>query len=199
MPLSKISNLVSEGATERELQAEFKLNLSILGTSCAHSAIKDEYIAFSEFPLGHGNVDFVVFTDRSRMDVILIEVKGANFNFLNADGAVAADINFAAQQIRERFYQIQSNYESFRREVHIIRKAVEGGVQKYNSVLGPNGYLHVDPEKDIDVRGVVIGGRTKNDFEESRARHQLEMATPRVVFESWDSWLRKHAPIRKDS
>src|SRR3546814_587022 len=121
------------------------------------------------------------------MDVILIEVKGANFNFLNADGAIASDINFATQQIRERFYQIQSYYEPFRREVHVIRKAIEGGAQKYNSVLGPNGYLNVDSEKDIDVRGIVIGGRTKNDLEESRARHQLEMATPRVMFESWDS------------
>jgi hypothetical protein len=199
MPLSNIANLVSRGASERELQAEFKRNMSILGSACAYPAIKDEYIAFSEFPVAHGNADFVVFTDRSRMDVILIEVKGANFNFLNADGAVASDINLAAQQIRERFYQIQSNYESFRREVHVIRKAVEGGVKKYNSVLGPNGYLHVDPEKDIDVRGIVIGGRTRNDFDESRARHQLEMATPRVMFESWDSWLRKHTPVREDS
>ncbi|MEW6613019.1 MAG: Shedu anti-phage system protein SduA domain-containing protein [Pseudomonadota bacterium] len=199
MPISNIASLVSQGASERELQAELKRDLSILGTACAHSAIKDEYIAFSEFPIAHGNVDFVVFTDRSRMDVILIEVKGANFNFLNADGAIASDINLAAQQIRERFYQIQSNYEPFRREVHVIRKAVEGGAQKYNSVLGPKGYLHVDPEKDIDVRGIVIGGRTKNDLDESRARHQLEMATPRVIFESWDSWLRKHVPARKDS
>jgi hypothetical protein len=199
MPLTNIANLVSQGASERQLQAELKRDLSILGAACAHPAIRDEYIAFSEFPIAHGKVDFVVFTDRSRMDVILIEVKGANFNFLNADGSVASDINYAAQQVRERFYQIQSIYESFRKEVHIIRKAVEGGIKKYNSVLGPNGYLHVDPDKDIDVRGIVIGGRTKNDLDESRARHQLEMATPRVMFESWDSWLRKYAPTRKGS
>lgn len=194
MPLSNIASLVAQGASERELQTELKRDLSILGAACAHPAIKREYIAFSEFPIAHGKVDFVVFTDRSRMDVILIEVKGANFNYLNSDGAVAADINYAAQQIRERFYQIQSIYEPFRREVHIIRKAVESGTQKYSSVLGPNGYLHVDPEKDIDVRGIVIGGRTKSDPDESRVRHQLEMANPRVMFESWDSWLRKHAP-----
>jgi hypothetical protein len=196
LPLSEIASLVSQGASERELQAEFKRDLSVIGAACAHPAIKNEYIAFSEFPVGHGNVDFVVFTDRSRMDVILIEVKGANFNFINADGAVAADINFAAQQIRERFYQIQSNYEPFRRQVHVIRKAVESGSQKYNSILGSNGFLHVDPEKDIDIRGIVIGGRTKDDLEESRARHQLEMATPRATFESWDSWLRKNLPVK---
>jgi hypothetical protein len=198
MSLSKIVSLITKGATERELQSELKRDLTMIGIACAHSAIKSEYIVFSEFPVGHGNVDFVVFTNRSRMDVILIEVKGADFNFLNTDGIVAADINFACQQIRQRFYQIQSNYEAFRREVHVIRKTVEGGIQKYNSVLGPNGYLHVDPEKDINVRGIVIGGRTKNDFEESRARHQLEMAMPRVMFESWDSWLRKNVPLRKN-
>jgi hypothetical protein len=192
---SNIASLVSNCASERELQAELKNNLSIIGTSCAHSAIKDEYITFSEFPVGHGKVDFVVFTDRSRMDVILVEVKGANFNFLNADGGVAADINSAAQQIRERLYQIQTNYESFRREVHAIRKTVEGGAQIYNSFLGPNGFLHVDPEKDIDVKGVVIGGRTKDDLAESRARHQLEINSPRILFESWDSWLRKNQPL----
>jgi hypothetical protein len=195
LTLSNIACLVTQGASERALQAEFKRDLSILGEVYTPSVIKGEYIVFSEFPIIHGSVDFVVFTDRSRMDVILIEVKGANFNFLNADGSVAADINFAAQQIRERFYKIQSCYEPFRREVHAIRKAVENGTKKYNSVLGANGYLHVDPEKDIDVRGIVIGGRTTNDSDESRVRHQLEMATPRTMFESWDSWLRKYAPI----
>lgn len=189
--LSKIVNLVTQFSSERELQVELKRNLSILGVACTYPAIKREYIVFSEFPVANGLVDFVVFTDRSRMDVILIEVKGANFGFINADGSIAADINYAAQQIRERFYQIQSNYEPFRREVHAIRKAVENGVQKYNAVLGPNGFLNVDSEKDIDVRGLVIGGRTKNDLDESRVRHQLEMASPRVTFESWDSWLRK--------
>ena len=193
MALSSIASLVAQCAPERVLQSELKRDLSILGRACAHSAIKDEYIAFSEFPVANGKVDFVVFTDRSRMDVILIEVKGANFNFLNANGTVAADINYAAQQIRERFYQIQSNYELFRREMHNIRKSAESGNQKYNSIRGSNSCLHVDPNKDIDIRGIVIGGRTNNDIDESRARHQLEMSTPRVIFESWDSWLRKHA------
>jgi hypothetical protein len=191
LELQEIANLIAKGASERELQSELKKDLSVIGKAFAHPAIQDEYIVFSEFPIGQGAVDFVVLTDRSRMDVILIEIKGAGFNFLNGDGTVAADINSAAQQIRERFYHIQSNYEPFRREIHILRKAVEEGESKYNSVLGANGYLHVDPGKDIDIYGIVIGGRTRNDFEESRARHQLESATPRVRFESWDSWLRK--------
>ncbi|MFQ0830575.1 hypothetical protein AAH211_18950 [Serratia fonticola] len=76
MPLSEIASLVSLGAAERELQAAFKRDIAVIGAACTHPAIKDEYIAFSEFPVGHGNVDFVVFTDRSRMDVILIRSRG---------------------------------------------------------------------------------------------------------------------------
>ena len=195
MNFSIIASLVASGANERTLQNELKRDLSIIGSACAVSPIKDEYIAFSEFPVAHGNVDFVVFTDRSRMDVVLIEVKGANFNFVNADGSIASDMNLASQQMRDRFYQIECNYESFRREVHAIRKTVENGIQKYNSVVGPNGYLHVDPDKDIDLRGMVIGGRIKNDLDESKIRHQLEKSAPKVTFESWDSWLRKHMPL----
>ncbi|GBE19185.1 hypothetical protein BMS3Abin16_01800 [archaeon BMS3Abin16] len=191
--MESISQHVSAGASERELRAELKKYLSILGKSCAYSSIKDEYIVFSEFPIGHGNVDFVVFTGRSRMEVILIEIKGANFNFVNNNDSIAVDINLAAQQIRERFYVIKSNYEPFRRDVHAIRSSVENGAQKYNSFLGPTGYLRVDPNKDIDVSGVVIGGRTKEDIQESRIRHQLELNSPKIQFESWDSWLRKYA------
>src|SRR3546814_20886501 len=101
------------------------------------------------------------------MDVILIEVKGANFNFLNADGAIASDINFATQQIRASFYQILSYYERFRRVVHVIRKAIVGGAQKYNAFMGPNAYLNVASEMDIAVRGIVIGGLRNNDLEAS--------------------------------
>ena len=190
MSQSSIMNLVVQKASERELQIELKSNLSILGAAYAHP--KDEYIVFSEFPISHGNVDFIVFTGRSRMDIILIEVKGANFNFLNSDDTIAADINIAVQQVRERFYEIQRNYESFRRDAHDIRKAVEGGEQRYNSTLGSYGCLLVDSEKDIDIWGVVIGGRTQNDSHESRTRHQFEMSTPRIMLESWDSWIRKH-------
>lgn len=195
MPMSAIRALVTGRAKEREIQTLLKSNLDLIGRSAAFAPIKDEYIAFSEFPVGNGSVDFVVFTDRSRMDVVLIEIKGADFSFINADGRVHADINEAAQQIRERYAYIRSNYEYFRREVHSIRKEVEAGKQRYNSLLGPNGYLHVDPEKDIDIKGIVIGGTTRDDLEESRIRHQLEIDSPRIKFESWDSWLRKNGDI----
>lgn len=195
MPLTSIQSLVNQSAKERKIQDEIKRDLSVIGTSVAFAPIKDEYIAFSEFPIGQGSVDFVVFTGRSRMDVVLIEVKGADFYFLNSDGTIHADIHEAAQQIRERYAFINSNYEYFRREVHSIRKDVEAGHQRYNSLLGPNGFLHVDPEKDIYIKGIVIGGRIRGDLKESRIRHQLEIEAPRIKFESWDSWLRKNGDV----
>ncbi|QNB10299.1 DUF4263 domain-containing protein [Paraburkholderia tropica] len=190
--MEKIIELVSRGAGEREIQAEFKRNLSAIAKTCVPSAIKDEYIAFSEFPIGSGSVDFAVFTDRSRMDVVLLEVKGADFGFLNADGTVAKSISDASGQIRDRFDFIDKNYQSFRMDAHSIRRRVEGGETIYNSLLGPRGYLNVDPQKDIDVWGIVIGGRTNDDYQESSARHKLERFTYRTRFESWDSWLRKY-------
>ncbi|SRR6266700_1025380 len=186
---SKIELLITRDATERELLAELKRDLSILGASFATP--KREYIVFSEFPVGHGIVDFVIFTDRSRMSIILIEIKGAHFSFLNRNGSIAADINLASQQMFERLCYIQDNYEAFRRESHIIRRAVEGGAMKHRSLLGPNGFLHVDPEKDVTFRGVVVGGRTRDDYDESHVRHRLEKNNLNVRFESWDSWVRK--------
>lgn len=194
--MHQLTALIHEGAREREIQAALKADLSVIAQTCVHSAIQDEYIAFSEFPLGTGFVDFVVFTDRSRMDVVLFEIKGADFEFLNADGSVAKLIDRAAEQMRNRFDEIERNYESFRREAHALRKTIEAGQKKFNSILGPNGYLHVDPEKDIDVWGIVIGGRTREDYAESRARYKLEKYTNRVRFESWDSWLRKYGGVQ---
>ena len=75
---ASVKALVETGGSERELQRLLKTDLSILGE--AYAKPDDEYICFSEFPIADGAVDFVVLTGRSRMDVILIEVKGADFN-----------------------------------------------------------------------------------------------------------------------
>ena len=189
----QIEQLVFAEANERELQTELKKDLSILAE--VYAIPKDEFIAFSEFPVGDGCVDFVIFTSRSRMKIILIEVKGADFTFSTKAGAVAEGINFAAQQLRERFYTILSSYESFRRNAHLIRRSVEAGHQKYNSLPSSGlkgGRLLVDSEKDIDVSGVVIGGRTRDDLLESKLKFQMgSSSNPYIIYESWDSWLRK--------
>ncbi len=94
------------------------------------------------------------------MEVIVIEIKGANFSFSNSSSYrnMSFKINEAAQQVRGKLNFIQKNYNEFRAFVHKVREQVELGRNIYNSLLGPNGYLHVDPNKDICVSGVLIGG-----------------------------------------
>jgi len=52
------------------------------------------------------------------MSVTFIEIKGANFKFLNKERRFASDVNEAAEQIESRMAYIDKNYESFRRKIH---------------------------------------------------------------------------------
>ena len=189
---AQINELVESGAGEQALQRLLKQDLSIFAEIYADP--KDEYICFSEFPIADGSVDFAVFSGRSRMDVTLIEVKGAEFHLVNQGHyeKFAAKIDEAVHQIRTRLRHVIDNIQDFRSQVHEVRLNVERGNSQYNSLLGPDGYLEVDPNKDINIRCVVIGGRTRNDLEESRKRHDLERSThPPIRVESWDTWMRK--------
>ena len=189
---ASIGALVKAGAGEQELQLALKADLSIFGE--AYAKPDDEYICFSEYPLAEGFVDFVVFTGRSRMDVILIEVKGADFNLLTTNHykSFSHKITQAAGQISGRVGSIFRDYEKFRSMAHAIRCRAEAGDKTYNAFLGPRSTLGVDPNKDVNVRCVVIGGRTQNDLEESEKRQDYESnSVPPVRIESWDTWLRR--------
>ncbi len=192
LPKQGLADLVESGAGERALQAFLKQDLTFFAEVYADP--KDEYICFSEFPVAGGAVDFVVFTGRSRMEVILIEVKGADFRLVNRNsyGNFSSKINEAAQQIRRRLRDAYRDYRSFRVAVHRIREEAESGKRVHNALLGPECPLDVDPEKDIVIRNVIIGGRTEDDLEESRVRHDFEVrSTPSIRVESWDTWMRK--------
>lgn len=189
---SQIERLVNAGCIEQEIQRLLKQDLSAFGE--AYAKPDDEYICFSEYPLADGSIDFVVFTGRSRMDVILIEVKGADFNLVNADHYAEFNhkVHQAAGQIRDRLGVIYRNLDTFRKTAHQIRKRAEKGESIHNAFLGPYGMLEVDPNKDINIRTVVIGGRTKDDQEESKKRQDFENRfTPPIRIESWDTWLRR--------
>ncbi len=189
---AEIESLVASRATEQRLQRLLKTDLSIFGE--AYAKPDDEYICFSEFPVSNGSVDFAVFTGCSRMDVILIEVKGTNFSLLSSNHYKAFNhkINEAADQIRSRLGYVYRDLLAFRDHVHGIRKRAEVGENIHNAFLGPIHNLGVDPKKDINIRTVVIGGRTKSDLEESRKRHDYESRfTPPIRIESWDTWLRR--------
>jgi hypothetical protein len=192
IPKNDVGKLVNANAKERELQDLLKQDLSFFGE--AYAELDGEYICFSEFPIDDGFVDFAVFTGRSRMDVILIEVKGADFDLLtkNHYEEFSHKINEAAGQIRSRVSTIYRDISKFRTAFHKIRMEAEKGKKIHNSFLGPNFRLQVDPNKDINIRTVVIGGRTVNDLEESRKRYDYESrVTPPIRIESWDTWLRR--------
>jgi len=191
---SDLKELVENGSSEQAMASMLKKDLSILAEQYAYS--NEEYICFSEFPIGDvGKADFAIFSGRSRMCVTLIEMKGADFPLLvNRSGykSFAARIESAQMQVIEKNGYIYRNYDQFRRQMHAIRKKVEKGKRCYNSFVGPNQCLHVDPEKDIHLRYIIIGGRTVEDVEESGKRHDFENIThPPIHLETWDSWLAK--------
>jgi len=69
---------------------------------------------------------------------------------------------------------------------------IETDKHKFETFCGPKGKLLVDPNKDVNIRTVVIAGRSKNDLEESIERHNLERNSSLPLrLESWDSLLNK--------
>ena len=197
---SDLIQLVESKCIEQDLLAFLKKDLSFFGE--VYSNPEDEYIVFSEFPIENGSkdkdgsIDFVVFTGRSRMDVILIEIKGANFNLFNQNGYCQphADISKAHQQIRDRLHvAYYESMSSFRKQCHIFRNEAENGKSSFkNYLVGAEGKLQVDPNKEIKIRTVIIGGRTQDDQKESLERHKFERShTIPIILESWDTWIRK--------
>ncbi|MCO7228546.1 DUF4263 domain-containing protein [Halomonas sp. CnH100-B] len=186
-----ISELIESRANEQEIQRLIKKDLSLM----AEAYVGDgEYICFSEYPLADGAVDFVIFSGRSRMDITLVEVKGAEFNLVNSNHYASFNhkVSDAAEQIQKRLGVVYRNYEPFRKDAHERRLKVLSGDLIHNAFVGPNSCKGVDPEKDVNIRTVVIGGRTVNDLEESKKRHDYETtSTPPVRIESWDTWLRR--------
>ncbi|MDE2481542.1 MAG: DUF4263 domain-containing protein [bacterium] len=193
IPKGTIQALIQAGAGERQLQDVIKSDLSLIAEP--YASPPEEYICFAEYPIGDGFADFVLFTGRSRMDVIVFEIKGADFPVLNGSGRrnLSAKLNEAAQQARSRLAHVYRNYNGFRLRAHEIRSLVEQRQLLHGAFIGPHGPVpQVDPEKDINLHGVLIAGRTNDDLLESSVRHEFEMQTaPRLRVESWDSWVRK--------
>ncbi|RZK05198.1 MAG: DUF4263 domain-containing protein [Flavobacterium sp.] len=193
--VNALSALINLNPDERTIQTFMKADLSFLGS--VYGVKSEEFIAFSEFPVPNGRVDFAVFTGRSRLQVFLIEVKGANFNFANENSYknINAKANEALQQLRSRIGEIERDVKKFKADVHSIRQKCEDGESIFGSTLGADMPLQVDPNKDIIIRGVVIAGRTVNDLEESRLRNDYEASSNhRVNIETWDTFIRRWKP-----
>ncbi len=190
----ELAKLVEQGAGERELIQFLQGDLSFFAE--VYASPREEYICFSEFPIGDGGrVDFAVFSSRSRMCVTLIEVKGADFPLLVHNGGYetfSRKMEIALSQIKARAGYVFRNYPEFRERVHQIRIQVERGESLYHALLGPYGSLQVDPNKDVEIRYLVIGGRTGDDLSESWKRHEYEVThTPPMRIETWDTFLRR--------
>lgn len=187
-----LQKLIDNGANERTIQNLLKKDLSVFPE--VFSTTEEEYICMSEYPIDGKPVDFIMLSGRSRMDVTLIEIKGANYSLLNKTSYrdFSAKTNQAVQQARTKAGFVYRNYEKFRNEIHNVRSQLEEGKKKCNFLIGPQGDLQVDPNKDINIRTVVIGGVGNNDVEESRLRHDFERtSSPPIRIESWTSFLKK--------
>lgn len=185
--------LLDRQPTERQLAAFLKEDPSFFGERYAHP--QEEYICFSEFPVGDtGRVDFALFTGRSWMRVYLIELKDGRVPLRrrNHYGAFRAQIEEGREQLLRRAAWAEQNYDAFRRFVHQVRQEVEAGHRPYGAFPGPDWRLQVDPNKDVSLHLVLIGGRTTQDLEDSRARYRQDAASRfRMETETWDSWVRK--------
>ncbi|SFP14356.1 protein of unknown function [Oscillibacter sp. PC13] len=190
---AELQALLDTQPTERALAAFLKEDPSLLAERYAYPS--DEYICFSEFPVGDtGRADFALFTGRSRMEVYLIECKDGRHTLRRANhyGAFRAAVQEGREQLVRRAAWAEAHYGEFRRFVHAVRQAVEAGQQPYGAFPGPRHRLQVDPEKDVELHLVFIGGRTSRDLEDSRARHREDGASRfQLSTETWDSWLGK--------
>ena len=121
----RMKELIESGASEIEIAALLKSDLSLIAEVYAFP--QDEYIVFSEFPLGDKKVDFVIFSGRSTMDVTFIEVKGAEFNLKKRShyDSLNAKIEEANSQIRNHRKYIYNEYDIVRENLHNIREKAQ--------------------------------------------------------------------------
>lgn len=189
---NSLHELITKNSNETEFLNLLKNDLSFFAE--IYASPNDSYACFSEFPVNNGFVDFMLLTGMSRVDVFLIEVKGADFNLLTRGNYKKFNykIDTAANQIRDRLGYIHENITSFRDFVHNCRERAFNGERLFNAFIGPEQDTLVDKNKDINIHNIVIGGRTQDDLEESYKRHNFE-ATFNLPFklESWDTFYRK--------
>ncbi len=164
-------------------------DLSVFGDVFSHPT--GEFVVFKEYQLDQGNtVDYVVFTNRARMEVIMVEAKGADFSFLKANGDPNARIGDAAAKVKQRFSYAKQNYWKFRTDALDLWRKVQQGKRLHQAVVGRP--LQIDPNKEITWSGAVIAGYERDEFEVSRKRNLLEDGnSPVIRYYTWQSFLRR--------
>ena len=194
---SEIQMILDHYPSEQEMQKVLEQDLSLIAENYANPP--EEYIAFPQFPIGDGYADFVLFTCRSRMEVIIFEIKDAKQHILreNYYSDFRQRYQEGISQLDCRYQYCIRNYGEFRSKVHTMRQEVIAVAEKerelpYRAFPGPKYTLKVDPNKNITMRYVFIGGRTINDIKDSEIRNNKENAANySLKIETWDSWLNK--------
>ena len=191
IPIEDLSDLINQNANEQKFLKLIKKDLSFLADVFAQPV--DEYICLSEYHICEKIVDFIVLTSRSRMEVCLIEVKGADFNICkkNHYGGMTSHIHAAEKQLLQHELYIQQNYITFIKKIHSTKHDVVTGAYSANYLLGPKGNLFVDPEKDIKLRKIIIGGKESNDYRDSHECSMFEQDHKNLSIYSWESFLRR--------
>ena len=188
-----------------ELLEHGKISVKVLKTNDTWYGMAEEYICFSNYPIGDKIADFVVLTSRSKMKVCIVEVKGADFKIVKANHYQGLNVhmNDAITQLKNHMEYINRNYSSFRTQIHEDKDKAINEEYSGNYLVGPRKTLLVDPQKDIDVKYIAIGGVEREDksIEES---HEIVKCKPADNLEiaSWNSFVRKldeyhgHHPVQ---
>lgn len=186
---SELESFISTRPGEREILRFLGSDLTLLGE--VFSSPTGEFIVVKELPLDqHGQVDFAIFTNRSRMEVVFVEAKGADFSFLNSDKTHSAYVGKATQQIKNRFAYARDNYHKFRKDVLDIWRAVEDGKRPYQAAVGKP--VQIDPNKDVHWSGAVIAGHESDELAVSRERSSMESGnSPFIRYHTWQSFIRR--------
>lgn len=113
------------------------------------------------------------------------------------------NLNKAITQLKNHMEYINRNYSSFRTQIHEDKDKAINEEYSGNYLVGPRKTLLVDPQKDIDVKYIAIGGVEREDksIEES---HEIVKCKPADNLEiaSWNSFVRKldeyhgHHPVQ---
>lgn len=106
-------------------------------------------------------------------------------------------------ELKNHMEYINRNYSSFRTQIHEDKDKAINEEYSGNYLVGPRKNLLVDPQKDIDVKYIAIGGVEREDksIEES---HEIVKCKPADNLEiaSWNSFVRKldeyhgHHPVQ---
>lgn len=191
--LKEVKKFLDSYPSEIELADFLKRDMSLFAELYAYP--KDEYVCFAEFPVGDGRVDFALFTGRSRMDVYLIEIKGAQKDLRrkNHYGEFRANVQEGRGQLIERKNWCEHHYGEFRKSVYRILNTVNSDNKRpYHAFPGPKSRLSVDSQKDIKMHYILIAGRTSDDLCDSQKRHKEDYAISYdIQTETWDSWINK--------